>query len=253
MSDGELVRLGDGGGCWRTGDIVLKPSRDAAQTAWLASTFDQLRVEKLRIARPIRSSDGRWVVGGWSAQRFVSGRPAPRFDEIITTAGDLHRCLADVPKPRFLTSRTDLYSWADRVSWGDEAIVATDFDSGHGGRLFAGLVAGRRPIDLRHQVVHGDLFGNVLFAGSAPPAVVDLVPFWRPPEWAAAVVVVDALSWGGAGADLLENWSHLPEWSQVLRRAVLFRLAVSLAHPRTTSESLVNVLSAAEIIQPCLD
>lgn len=131
--------------------------------------------------------------------------------------------------------------------------MATDFDSGHGGRLFAGLVAGRRPIDLPHQVVHGDLFGNVLFAGSAPPAVVDLVPFWRPPEWAAAVVVVDALSWGGAGADLLENWSHLPEWSQVLRRAVLFRLAVSLAHPRTTSESLVNVLSAAEIIQPCLD
>jgi len=253
VSDRDLVKLGDGGRSWRSNDIVLKPSRDAAQTAWLSSTFDQLRVQDVRIARPIRSSDGRWVVGGWSAQRFVSGRPAPRFDDIITTAAHLHDCMADLPRPQFLGKGTDLYSWADRVSWGEEAIVATDFDSGHGGRLFAGLVAGRRPIALRHQVVHGDLFGNVLFAGSAPPAVVDLVPFWRPPEWAAAVVVVDALSWGGAGEELLERWSHLPEWGQVLRRAVLFRLAVSLAHPRTTSESLVNVLSAAEIIQPCLD
>lgn len=215
--------------------------------------MEQLRVHKIRVARPIRSSDGRWVVGGWTAQRFVSGRPAARFDDIIEAAQELHACLADVPRPKFLAHRSDLYAWADRLAWGDPGQPAPEFASVHGAGLFDRLVTGRRPIDLPHQVVHGDLFGNVLFAGTAPPAVIDIAPFWRPAGWAAAVVVVDALSWGGADTDLIERWSHLPEWSQVLRRALLFRLAVSLAHPRTTSESLVNMLSAAEVIGPFLD
>lgn len=100
--------------------------------------------------------------------------------------------------------------------------------------------------------MHGDLFGNVLFAGSAPPAVVDITPYWRPTAWAAAVVAVDAVSWGGADTGLLADWAHLAEWPEMLRRALMFRLAVSLAHPRTTPESLVEMLSAADVITPFL-
>ena len=102
-------------------------------------------------------------------------------------------------------------------------------------------------------MVHGDLFGNVLFAGSAPPAVVDITPYWRPPAWAAGVIAVDALAWGGAPIELLAEWDRWPHWPQLLRRALLFRLAVSLAHPLTPPSDLVTMLSTAERIAPYLD
>jgi uncharacterized protein (TIGR02569 family) len=102
-------------------------------------------------------------------------------------------------------------------------------------------------------VVHGDLARNVLFAGSAPPAVVDVAPFWRPATWAAAVVAVDSWAWGAAPIEFLTDWSHLLHWPQMVRRALLFRLAITLAHPLTPPDELVTVLSTAERIEPYLD
>lgn len=232
---------------------MLRPVDDPVEAAWVAGLFDQLRVSGIRVARPVRSSDGRWVVAGWSAQRFVAGRQARRYDDVIEAAGVLHDSLASVPEPRFLRERTSLYAWSDRLAWGETGDEQGRLGDGHGARLFAELAGGRRAVDLANQVVHGDLFGHVLFAGSAPPAIVDFTPYWRPPAWAAAVIAVDALSWGGAQTDLLERWTHLPRWSQMLRRALMFRLALSLVHPRTTAESLVEVLTATEVIRPFLD
>ena len=40
------------------------------------------------------------------------------------------------------------------------------------------------------------------------------------------MVVVDALSWGEADDGLIERWDTLPEWPQMLLRAMMFRLAV---------------------------
>jgi uncharacterized protein (TIGR02569 family) len=247
-------RLPGGRGlAFRCADIVLKPVDNTAESSWLAATFEQLRVSGIRVARPVRSSDGRWVIGGWSAQRFVSGRVEPRYDEVIETSLLLHEALADVPSPRYLRDRDDLYTWADRLAWGEEMDARWDLGGGHGARLLDELAVGRKPVDLPPQVVHGDMFGNVLFAGSAPPAVIDITPYWHPASWAAAVIAVDALSWGGAQTELLQQWAHLPEWPQMLLRALMFRLAVSLAHPRSTPSSLVEMLSAAEIIRPFLE
>jgi uncharacterized protein (TIGR02569 family) len=238
---------------WRCGNIVLKSVADPAEASWLANTFEQLDVPGVRLARPVRSSDGRWVVSGWSAQRFVSGRPAQRHDDILSAAESLHEALAGVAEPRFLRERTDLYSWADRVSWGDIDDDDGWTGSGHGARLFAALAEGRRPVNARSQVVHGDVYGNVLFAGTAPPAVVDITPYWRPPGWAAGVIAVDALAWGGAPIELLADWNRGPGWQQLLRRALLFRLAISLAHPLSGPSNIVTMLSTAERIAPYLD
>ena len=49
-------------------------------------------------------------------------------------------------------------------------------------------LADRRDVRTASQVVHGDLFGNVLFAGDAPPAVIDITPYWRPAGWAVGVI-----------------------------------------------------------------
>ncbi|MTD13664.1 TIGR02569 family protein [Nakamurella sp. YIM 132087] len=250
--DPEPVEVGRGHG-FRVGDVVFTKVENTAESSWLAGTLEQLRVSTIRIARPVRASDGRWVVAGWSAQRVVSGRPEPRYGEIVSASLELHEALAAVPEPRFLRQRTDLESAAERLAWGDAGRFAVELPAGHGARLFDDLAAGRHEVDLRPQVVHGDMFGNVLFAGSAPPAVVDIAPFWRPASWAAAVIVVDALSWGDASTELLGEWEHLPEWPQMVRRALLYRLAVSLLHPRTTPASLVQILSAVEVIRPHLD
>jgi uncharacterized protein (TIGR02569 family) len=241
-----------GGSAYRCQDVVLKPVHHAAEAAWLAKIFEQLRVTDLRIARPIRATDGRWVVAGWSAQRFLAGRPEPRYHEIIEVSLVLHRATADIERPPFLSTRESLFNEADRLSSDDQSELSVLGD-GHGAQLFGRLAAGRRPVGGVPQLVHGDLFGNVLFAGSAPPAVIDFTPYWHPASWAAAVVAVDALSWGGASTDLLTDWDDVPDWSQMLRRALLFRLAISLLHPRTTPSSLVEILSAVEVIEPFLD
>ncbi|MGI8416324.1 MAG: TIGR02569 family protein [Nakamurella sp.] len=250
----ELLSGGQGT-TWRCDDTVLKPTTNTAETAWIASTFEHLQVDGVRLSRPIRSMDGRWVVGGWTAQRFVAGRADDRYTEILETGDRLHEALAEIREPRFLRERDDLYSWADKLAWGEIEDTDGKLGGGHGAKLFAELAAGRAPVSptATAQVVHGDLFGNVLFAASAPPAVVDITPYWRPPSWAAAVIVVDAISWGGATTDLVEGSADRQDFPEMLRRALLFRLAVSLAHPRSTAESLVEMLSAAEVLDSFLN
>ena len=74
--------------------------------------------------------------------------------------------------------------------------------------------------------------------GTSTPGITDITPYWRPAPGRPAVVVVDALSWGGADDGLLDRWEDLPEWPQMLLRAVMFRLAVHALHPRSTPEAL---------------
>lgn len=251
-ADPELLDGGQGR-TWRCGDVVLKPTSSAAEAAWIAATFENLRSEHLRLARPVRSSDGRWVIGGWTAQRFLSGRPDDRYLDILEAGDRLHALIAEVPRPRFLAQRDDLYAWADRLAWGEIDDHEGRIGTGHAATLFGDLAAARRPVTAVAQVVHGDLFGNVLFAGSAPPAIVDITPYWRPANWSAAVVVVDAICWGGATTELVAACADRDDWPEMLRRALLFRLGVSLGHPRSTTESLVEILSGAEVLQPFLD
>ncbi|HET9140367.1 TIGR02569 family protein [Actinophytocola sp.] len=230
------------GPVWRCADVALRPAHQPAEAAWVAQTLGELDVPDLRIGRPVRSSDGRWVVGGWVAFRFLPGKPEPRYDEVIAASLRLHKATADLDRPRFIAKRMDVFAMADRAAWGEKP---APLEPGLGGTLFADLVTARRPTTLTPQVVHGDLFGNVLFAGDAPPAIVDFTAFHRPPEWAAAVVVVDALAWGGADEGILHRWSHLPDWPQALLHALLFRLAVHALHPHSTPESLHGLTRAA--------
>lgn len=238
----EVVGVGP---VWRCGEVGLRPVASPAEAAWVAQTLGELHVPDLRIGRPLRSSDGRWVVGGWVAFRFIEGHPEPRYDEIVSASLRLHKATADLPRPRFLQARADVFALADRVAWGEED---APLDPTLGGRLFDVLAGMRREVKLESQVVHGDLFGNVLFIGDAAPGIVDFAAYHRPPEWAAAVVVVDALAWGGADEAILERWSHLAEWPQMLRRALLFRLAVHALHPRTTEFSMRGLEKATHQI-----
>jgi uncharacterized protein (TIGR02569 family) len=263
LKESEPEPLWDGG--WRYGEIVMSMIADHARAAWSAKVRETLFVDGLRLARPVRSTDGRYVVSGWRADTYVAGAPESRHDEVVSVGVRLHEVTAALERPRFLTqtpvppwTEVDVFTVADRAAWDDRPLhnpppgapdVADTPDRTQSVELLTQLGGLRRPTQTTPQLVHGDLYGTVLFAGTAAPGITDITPYWRPAAWAAGVAVVDALSWGEADDELIERWEDLPEWPQMLLRALMFRLAVHVLHPRSTPEAFDGLLRTASLVR----
>jgi uncharacterized protein (TIGR02569 family) len=221
------VRLPGGQGrSWRAGRVVLKPVEFLAEAEWRAEVLDALpESREFRVARPVRAVDGSWVADGWEASLVVDGSADVRRQDDVLRAGiAFHAAVSELPRPEFIDRRTDPWAVGDRAAWGhvDGSAVAME--------LLRPLIGARRAVELGAQVVHGDLPGNVLFADGLPPAVIDWSVYWRPTSWASAVAVVDAVCWYGAGPALVARWAQLPEWGQMLVRALTYRI---VTHDRT--------------------
>ncbi|MGZ8176641.1 TIGR02569 family protein [Williamsia sp. SKLECPSW1] len=258
-----LTREWEGG--WRIGEVVLSLVPDHARAAWSATVREDLFVDGLRVARPLRGTDGRYVVSGWRADTYIAGSPEPRHDEVVSVANRLHQVTSAIERPRFLLQApappytdVDVFTAADRAAWEDVPLRSaraagfgepTSPDGARSIEMLKTLATLRTPVSSPPQLVHGDLFGTVLFAGAAAPGITDFVPYWRPAAWASAVVVVDALAWGGADEDLVTRWSDLPEWPQMMLRALLFRLAVHALHPRSSAGALAGLSRVVDIVR----
>jgi uncharacterized protein (TIGR02569 family) len=209
-ADGELVRLAGGTGrSWRVGGLVLKPlDRAAREIAWEAELFASVSGDGFRVARPLPE-----VVDRWTAWEHVEGEHRPgRWREIIAAGEQLHAALAGVARPdAILDPRTDPWAVGDRVAWGEQRVDGLD-----------DVLAALRPLDEPSGLVHGDLTGNVLFHDELPPAIIDFSPYWRPREYASAIVVADALTWEGAPDELAGAVDP-----QYLLRALIFRTVTS--------------------------
>lgn len=97
-------------------------------------------------------------------------------------------------------------------------------------------------MDAPCQLVHGDLGGNVLFDDRLPPAVIDFSPYWRPPGWASAVVVADALVYKGASLGDIQSFVD----PQLLVRALIFRAVTDrLAAPGPTDDRYLEAAKLA--------
>lgn len=205
---------------WRAGDVVLRPHGDPAEAVWKADVLTLLsHTPEFRTPRPVVTQDGGWLHGGWEASTWVDGATdESRVSDVIRAGSAFHRALADLPRPGFLDTTDDPWSRADRMVWGETA-MPTD-------PMLAELAAAFRPVEAPAQVIHGDLLGNVLFAADAPPAVFDWAPYWRPAGLGAAIAAVDAVCWHGVPLDDLGLLGvDVPEWSQLLVRALAFRIA----------------------------
>jgi uncharacterized protein (TIGR02569 family) len=252
-------------GGWRCGEVVLSMVAENARAAWSARVRETLFVDGVRLARPVRSTDGRYVVSGWRADTFVAGQPEPRHDEVVSAAVRLHEATGKLERPRFLTqgptapwADVDVFIAADRAAWEERpmqsvpaaARAASPTAEGQRSVELINQLAGlRRPTKSPNQLVDGDLYGTVLFAGTAAPGITDITPYWRPASWAAGVVVVDALSWGEADEGLIDRWNALPEWPQMLLRALMFRLAVHALHPRSTAAAFPGLARTAALVR----
>ncbi|KUF18024.1 phosphotransferase [Streptomyces silvensis] len=239
---------GGAGNSVRVGDAVLKPDAGDPESAeWLGDVMARVREDGFRVGRPLRARSGAWSHAGWSATRFVAGAEpdhagAPRWLETVAAGRAFHRALAGVPRPAFLDRRSDWWAVGDRVAWQERepAVVPALREPYEMLSALAGPPPSAPP-----QLVHGDLTGNVLYAPGLPPAVIDFSPYWRPPAFAEAVVVGDALLWHGAGTGLLRAAVSLsgPAFLPYVARALVFRLATDSARARDLGEH-----RAAEVV-----
>jgi uncharacterized protein (TIGR02569 family) len=205
------VRLAGGTGrSWRVGSLVIKPvDWPLAEIAWQAEVLSRIEEDGFRVARPLAD-----VVDGWMAAEYVAGEHRPgRWREIIAVGERFHRALAGIPRPdALIDARADPWAVGDRVSWGEEPFPELD-----------DVLSALQPVDAPSQLIHGDLTGNVLFHDDLPPAVIDFAPYWRPTEFASAIVVADAITWEGAPAEMANAVSR-----QMLIRALVFRGVTTL-------------------------
>jgi uncharacterized protein (TIGR02569 family) len=220
VSEPAVRLVGGQGETWRSGGVVLK--RADAESAWRADVLSALpESNAFRVPRPVRASGGEWVAFGWEASELLVGATdVRRQDEVLTAAAAFHEAVAGLSRPGFIDTRRDPWADGDRVAWREHSIDGSPAYV----ELVGPLVDRWRPVDLVAQAVHGDLPGNVMFADGLPPAIIDWPVYWRPPAWAAAVAVVDALCWYGAEPGLAARWAHLPEWGQMLIRALIYRM-----------------------------
>ena len=64
---------GGQGTTYRAGEIILKPVANVVEAEWLAGLSNSIEEAGFRVARPMMSTHGTWIVNGWSASGFVVG------------------------------------------------------------------------------------------------------------------------------------------------------------------------------------
>jgi uncharacterized protein (TIGR02569 family) len=214
---------GGQGKTWIVGGRVFKPvDLLPSELEWLAHVDTRLPPHPdLGLSFPLRGKSGRLVEDGWIAFPAIEGRSNPdRWNDLAAVARTFASVFRDETRPAFIDERTHAWAQADRVAWDEsEPGVLPDRVT----RLEE-LARAKKPIADPAGIVHGDLAGNVLFAGGKPSAVIDLTMYWRPVEYSVAIVAVDSVCFGGAPLSIFESISESENFAQHLVRAAIFRL-----------------------------
>ena len=238
---------------WRVGNIVLIKVSHPDRAAWSSRTREELQVDGVRIVRPVRSTDGRFINAGWRASTHVPGILSGRVDETVAAALRLDEALAQLPIPDSFHSvdPKDAFSVADYAAWRDEHDVVI-LDPAVPAQETAGHLVPRvrdllRPIvdaegnRAANQVTHADMFATTIYSGHQPPTVTDLVGVAHPKGYTAALAIVDALLMNAVDTGILDRFSHIEHLDQLVLRGLLYRLYVHAMHPLATANTGTNL------------
>jgi hypothetical protein len=258
LDDGEPVRLGGGQGTsFLIGDAVIKPEENIEEVEFVLGIQDMLAKNgntQYRIPQPLRqitgAGDPKYIVDGWIGAKFVRGTHMirGRWSLLLDATRAFHKDLRDSVKecPSFIERRTHRWARADRIVWeeiGTKSGSDGPFDISDMAMndwvvpaltpAFQILLQLRRPLvpgSLQPQLVHSDLYGNMLYSDDdkdddhQPPAIIDLSLYWRPVEYAEAVIVADAMVDCGEGEELISLVGNSSFRLQMLVKALLFRI-----------------------------
>jgi uncharacterized protein (TIGR02569 family) len=214
---------GTEGRTYRAGNVVLRRGVEDTALLWKIGVLRHIQGDGFRVERPIPTRDDRWVVDGWTAWTFLEGRSATPADAAVVSRGTqaLHEALASIAYARHLT---DEAGPADREAWGDDPLPTqqpAQIDTS-----LRKLAALRRPVTgLHDQVIHGDLnYHNILIVPGQAPGFIDFSPYWRPPEFAAAIAAYWLGPYQGDTA-VLHHFAQVRKLEQMLVRVAIRQLA----------------------------
>jgi uncharacterized protein (TIGR02569 family) len=235
---------------YRSGKIVLKSIDSVEENNWLAEIFSQLPKNKnVRVPRPIQSASGHWIENGYVAWSYLEGETVKgRHEEKLMACDAFHEMLTDIPKPDFIDAREHSWAIADRIAWQE---VEPDYEEVFM-EYIAPLVAQLKPLDLPCQLIHGDLGGNFIFHEKLPPGVIDITLYWRPADFAKAIILVNTV-WDPEPFENFKVFSGIPHFKQLLLRAIIRRIAEQPEHVnyfgKAKSEALKVVKKQNEAVR----
>ena len=214
---------------WRMGDFVFARATDLAP--WSAKLRLKLDIAVARVVRPVRSTDGRFVVGGWKANHHVTGDLSKRVDETAALAlrWDEELLSREVTAPQ----RDDVFAQAEKIAWEE---------TGEGYQAL--------PRSLTTVVGHADMLATTIYSGANAPVIVDVVPTAvpRPKGYSAALVIVDGLIAGACDDGICDRFAHVPGIDQLLLRAVAYRRHVNNFHPESKSYTRSHIERVEEYL-----
>jgi uncharacterized protein (TIGR02569 family) len=236
---------------FRVADIVLKAVDDPVEAEWSSQAMAHLASMPLiafHVPTPLEASNGHCVFQGWTAFEFLPGSVGPeeKWKELLDVSHAFHEALRDVQRPTFLPHRSHPWAVADRVAW-NEASVEIDLPLR---KVYNALVDLRVDVNVTSQAIHGDLTGNILSREKLSPVVIDFSPYWRPVEYADAIIIADGLLDYDRDRSLVELGGTSSTRLQMLVRALIFRLVVANALRDIVSGKEVKLFERAlEIVK----
>ncbi|KAF9766219.1 hypothetical protein IL306_001401 [Fusarium sp. DS 682] len=241
-AENTLIHVPGGRGlCYQDGKgILFRPSDDDEESEYIG-TLCKLLLEldpiDYRVPSPILAPGGpeKYVCDGWTAWTYVEGKATPQgnFGTLMRACHAFHVDTARLvtAKPLFISTRQNRFTEADLVTWEEKKLedveglnndiivmIQSTLDQ---------LLSLKQPFqhEMKNQLIHGDLTGNVLFdtASNNPPAIIDITLYWRPAEYAEAIIVADGLVWLKEGRELVEMYGFDHTRMQLLARALYWR------------------------------
>jgi Ser/Thr protein kinase RdoA (MazF antagonist) len=229
--EADVQRMQGGEGrTFRSGSSVfrLENAEDWIEALNEVATLCSRIIERdFRVSRPKKTKTGQWITPGrWSAWTWVEGVSATENDlaSVVFAVRAFHNSMAYFSKPESLQHRNSLYDRADRAAWDEAPLEVHPLLQ----RYYDRLMALKKPvIGMQDQLIHGDLNPqNILVAPRLAPAIIDAALYWRPHEFAMAVLAY----WMGAyrgRAHVLNQFASVKNFDQMLVRAALRTLLIS--------------------------
>lgn len=248
----------------RVGSMVVSPVIDREVQLVSCRIRETIRPEFTRLARPIHSTDGRLIVRGYKVTDYIPGVSRTNPDQVIHASFDIDRALKGVEIPRFVDYLPDfnekaaVFRTADHAAWSEKpAEVIGSYVSNpeftkdasfiSALETIAAIFPRLEEIDAPRQLMHADMWGTTLIHSSLPPSITDFYLQAHPAGYSAALVAIDALGDRAASPKILNRYSFVPHWEQLILRALSYRLYTSAL--RCDSTAIERFVELAHILE----